>query len=135
MKINSATIDQLIRSRTGGWIHVEADVGSVAQQIEEIGRDRGATFELRLSERTGIFTVVQILGDEEQLVTTAQECDQRLVDRLRLVTSPSYDLGAEVDRAEAEKDRNFQHAQSEQVGEIGEQLAWAMRKDLGTDLI
>jgi hypothetical protein len=130
MHLAPASLDQLRQSQTGRWVHVEADVGSVAQQIEEIARDRGIVLELHLSEKTGIFVVKQILGDNEQLVTTAQECDQRLVDSVRKATSPQYDLAAELDQIEREKDAAFNARHDDQIGDAGERLAHALLKDL-----
>jgi NADPH:quinone reductase-like Zn-dependent oxidoreductase len=129
MKIQPASIDQVLQTREGEWLVVHADTGSVALQIEEIARARGAHLELHRSEHNGIYKVVQFLGDEEQLVTTALEADQRLVDKVREVTSPHYDIGAELDKLEAEKDRSFEHQQAEKIGDIGERLAHALRVD------
>lgn len=130
MKIQPATIDQVLQTREGEWIVVHADTGSVALQIREIARDRGIHLELHRSDYNGVYKVVQFLGDEEQLVTTAVDADQRLVDKVREVTSPHYDLGMEVDKLEAAKDRDFEHQQSDKVGDAAERLAHALRTDL-----
>jgi rubrerythrin len=130
MHLAPASLDQLRQSQTGSWALVEADVGSVAQQIQEIASDRGVVLELHVSEKTGIFVVKQIIGDEEQLVTTAQECDQRLVDSVRKATSPQYDLAAELDQVEREKDAAFESKRSDKLGDAGERLAHALLKDL-----
>ncbi len=130
MKIEPATIAQFQQSASGRWLEIESDVGSVALQIKELADQLGIELHLRVSERTGIFKVVQVIDGEEQLVTSAQECDGRLVERLREVTSPSYDLGGEVDKLEQAKLRNFEHEQSEKVGDVAERLAHALRTDL-----
>jgi uncharacterized protein YlxW (UPF0749 family) len=130
MELAPASLDQLRQSRDGRWIAVDADVGSIAQQIAEIATDRGIRLSLRISEVTGIFVVVQIIGDEEQLVTTARECDQRLVESVRKATSPQYDLAAEVEQVETEKDVAQEHRRQEQLGDLSERLAHAMTKDL-----
>lgn len=133
MEIAPASVDQLVQSASGRWIAIDADVGSIAVQIREIARDRGIDLRLRCSEVTGVFKVVQVIDDEEQLVTTAQELDGRLVERVRQVTSPSYDLGAELDKIDAAADAEFWGAQREKVEEVGERLAHAIRKDLGEE--
>jgi uncharacterized protein YlxW (UPF0749 family) len=129
MEIAPASLAQLRQSRDGRWISVDADVGSIAQQIAEIAVDRGIVLSLRVSEVTGIFVVVQHIGDQEQLVTTATECDQRLVESVRKATSPQYDLAAEIDQLEAEKDARQEARRQEQLGDAGERLAHALAKD------
>jgi hypothetical protein len=63
-------------------------------------------------------------------VLTAQELDQRIPERLRRLRSPDYDYGAEVDRLDAQAERDEAHYFAEEVGERGERLFHAMRKDL-----
>lgn len=133
MEIAPASVDQLVQSASGRWIAIDADVGSVAVQIKEIAVDRGIDLRLRCSEVTGVFKVVQVIDDEEQLVTTAQELDGRLVERVRQVTSPSYDLAGELDKIDDAADRQFWGDQREKVEEVGERLAHAIRKDLGEE--
>jgi hypothetical protein len=131
MRIIPATIAQFQQSANGRWVEVDADVGSVALQVKELADQLGVELHLRVSEVTGIFKVVQVMpGGEEQLVTSAQECDGRLVDRLREVTSPSYDLAADADKLEQDKLRQFEHEQAEKVGDVAERLAHALRTDL-----
>jgi hypothetical protein len=130
MRIQPASLAQLQQSASGRWLEIESDVGSVALQLKEIADTLGIELHLRLSEVTGIFKVIQVIGGEEQLVTSAQEADQRLVDRVREVTSPSYDLAEAVEAVERDKQRDFDRVQAEKVGEVGERLAHALRKDL-----
>jgi hypothetical protein len=132
MEIQAASVDQMAQARDGRWVAIDADVGSVASLIKEIGDTLGVDFRLHFSERTGIFKVVQFMPDgEEQLVTTATELDGRLVNRLREITSESYDLAAEAEKVEEQARKDFEHAQAERIGEVGERLAHAIRTDLG----
>jgi hypothetical protein len=130
MRIQPASLAQLQQSASGRWLEIESDVGSVALQLKEIADTLGIELHLRLSEVTGVFKVIQVINGEEQLVTSAQEADQRLVDRVREVTSPQYDLAKAAEALERQKDRDFDHEQAEKVGDVGERLAHALRKDL-----
>jgi hypothetical protein len=130
MELSPASLDQLRQSSSGRWMLVDKDVGSVAQQIAEIAADRAISLSLRVSEVTGIFKVVQIIGDTEQLVTSATECDQRLVDSVRKATSPQYDLNAELEQIEREKDSAHEARRQNQLGDAAERLAHAVRRDL-----
>jgi translation initiation factor 2 alpha subunit (eIF-2alpha) len=132
VKIQPATITQLQKASTGRWVEIEADVGSVAQQLKEIAENIGVELHLRYSEVTDVFKVVQVMPDgDEQLVTSAQEADQRLVDKVREVTSPRYDLAKEAEEAQHLKDRDFDQVQHDRIGDAAERLGHALRKDLG----
>jgi hypothetical protein len=86
------------------------------------------------TQRPASYFVVYQLCDQdgdERLVTTSQTFDQRLVERIRQITHESYDLAGELAREDDRRDRERDHEFSEQVGEIGERLFHAMRKDKG----
>lgn len=125
-EIVPATLTQVVRGRGGSTILIEDDVCGVAQRLKEIDD----SFRLRYNEQGEFFVVYQLTGDGEKLVTTAQECDARLVERVRRVASDSYDYGAEVTKAEDEADRIKNEQFKEEVGEISERLAHAVREDL-----
>jgi hypothetical protein len=67
------------------------------------------------------------------LVLTAQDCDQRIVQRIRRIMQSDYDYMAELDKAEAKAKEEKDAAWSEKIGPIAERLAFAMRKELGYD--
>lgn len=134
MELQPARVDQLVNVR-GRWIGIEADVGGVVAQIVEIGHDRGIDLSVRISEATGVFKVVQTIDGEEQLVTSSTTLDGRLVQRIRQVTAPTYDLAAEAEKLEREKDADFWREQENKVGDAAERLAHAFRRDTGDERV
>lgn len=130
--ITPASLDQIVRGRGGNLIVIENDVNNVATDIRTIHPD----LFLRYNDQGGYFVVLQDLGPNHRphVVTTAQECDQRLVRRVQAIVqgtiNGTYDYGAEIDKHHTETDRinNVQFA--EHVGEVSEKLAWAIREDL-----
>ncbi len=112
--------------RDGRRITIEEDVGNVAKRIKEINPRLG----LQWNERGEFFTVVEDDGKTERLVLTAQECDERIVKRVEEIASPGYDYLGEIDRMDAQAEKDKDHRFHEQTGEIGERLAHALRKDL-----
>ena len=132
VQISPATVAQVHRSQRGARVAVTADVQNVARDLQQIREslvlefDPVEDFYVVLDRR-----VMPDGSEEDHLVTTALECDQRLVNRVREISSESYDFVAELERVEAAAERDRQHAFREQVGEPAERLAHALRKDLG----
>jgi hypothetical protein len=127
IEIAPATLGQVVQGRGGRLVFVEDDVCNIAQNL----RDIDPSLRLAYNTKGEYFVVYQVLEDgSEHLVTTAQELDGRLVQRVARVCSPSYDTGSELDllhdQATQAQDERF----SQQVGEIGERLAHAVRQDL-----
>lgn len=132
MDIQPATLTQVQRGRLGRTLFIDDDVGGIAQQLLEID----SSLRLAFSEAGGHFVVKRRTerpdgSYSEQLVTTAQQLDHRLLDRVRLVCSDHYDTAADMDRVDAQAERDRDHRFHEQVGPIAERLAHAIRKDLG----
>jgi hypothetical protein len=127
MEIRPATYAQIKRGRDGRMVAIDDDVAGIAAQLLEID----PSLRLRWSESGEYFVVYQDLGSTQHLVTTAQELDGRLLQRVLQVTHPDFDFAAEVDRVDAEADREAARRFSEGVGERGERLAHAIRKDMG----
>lgn len=131
MEIQRASFAQLSRGKDGRKILIEEDVGDVAKRIAQID----PTLFVKWNEQGEYFMVIQRLREgereREQLVTTALELSPALVEHIEALGSERYDLAKEAERidkaAEAEKDRRFE----EQIGERGEVLAHALRKDKG----
>ena len=101
-RIEPVPVAQVLDGYDGRMILVDDDVAGVAADLRAID----PALELRYSERGGHFVVVQVLDEPdgrhvEHLVTTAPECDHRIVDRVRQVTDPSYDLVGELAAVEA----------------------------------
>lgn len=127
MEIIPATVAQVARMDSGRLVAVDDDVQNVARDLREI--DPG--LRLRFDEYQEFYVVYHVDGDEESLVTTAQECDQRLVKRAREISRPDYDYGLELEKAEAESKKQADDRFADQTGDVGERLAHALRKDLG----
>lgn len=133
MEIRPASIAQVAQARDGRMIEIGDDVGNVAKSLQQI--DPG--LRLRYSE-AGEYFVVYWRPDEwdegdGQLVLTAQECDQRIVKRVQEIAQPGYDFAAELERLDEQTRTEKEHEWSERVGETGERLAHALRKDRGYD--
>lgn len=126
MKIEPASLSQVRIGKDGRKILIEEDVLNIAKELKTIDD----SLCLRWNERGEYYVVYQLVGDTEKLVLTAQELDERILTRVRKIAHPSYNFVAELehkdDRAQMEKDHRFR----EQTGEVGERLAYTLRKDL-----
>lgn len=128
MRIQAASLTQIARARNGRMVVIDDDAGAVAAQLREID----PALRLSVSDVTGHYVVSQMLDDgTEHLVLTALELDGRIVRRVREIAHPSYDYAADLEAVEAEAEREQDHKRRERVGEIGERLAHAIRKDTG----
>lgn len=132
MDITPGTISEVRQALRGGMIEITPDVAEVAQRLVDID----PALRLRFSEAQGVFVVFEVHknvdgSESEHLVTTSRECDQRLVNRIRELTDPGYDFVAEIERLEAQSERDKQHEFRERTGESVQRLRHAMRKDLG----
>jgi hypothetical protein len=133
VEISPARLAQVQTARGGQFVEITDDVQNVAADLAAI--DPG--LRLRYSEAGGYFVVyhVQELPDgkrREHLVTTAQELDQRLVQRIRAIDARTgYDYARELDRLEREAEQQRDREFSERTGPIAERLAHAVRHDLG----
>lgn len=117
---------QVALGRGGQTITITEDVGDIAQRLKELDE----RLVLRWSECGEYFQVIERLPDgSESLVTTASELSPALIDHVRKLGHSSYDFAEELEaadkKAEREKDWRFE----QEVGEIGERLAHAIRKD------
>lgn len=130
LDIKPASVAEVQRMFTGHTVVVTEDVQNVASDLAELG-----PFHLHYDPLQDIYVVMQRMPDgSEQLVTSAQECDQRIVHRVREVTAPGYDIAAEVEKVEKARAKADEHAFNEAVGEKAERLAHALRKDLEHDI-
>jgi hypothetical protein len=128
MEIRSASYNQVLKGRGGRMVLIDDDVCGIAAQLLEID----PSLRLRWSEAGEYFVVYQQIDEHTRhLVTTAQELDGRLLQRVLKITHPDFDFAAEVDRIDAEADAAIEHRFHEGVGERGERLAHAVRKDMG----
>ncbi len=121
-----ATLTQVRAGQDGRLIEIDRDVLDICKQIQEIEPSLGVDY----NETGEYFRVYQTIRGEKHTVTTATELTPQLVETIRRLAHPSYDLAGELDRIDDQADRDRQHAFKEKVGEVGEQLYHAMRKDL-----
>lgn len=130
--IQPVALQQVVEGFDGRMILVDDDVANVARDLRAID----PALELRYSERHGHFVVVQIIDQDgrrgEHLVTTAEECDQRIVERVRQIADERYDLAAELARVQAqgERDSKANGPLAEAVDENVDRLLHAIRRDL-----
>jgi hypothetical protein len=121
-----ATAEQVHRARNGRFHHVGGEVERALQDYEP-------NLRIRYSDTGGYYVVYYLdpaTGDED-LVTTALDYDMRIVAKVMAIDSERYDLVAEMDRLDAQAERDLAHIESERVGEVGQRLHHAFRKDLG----
>jgi len=126
MEIKPATIDQIIKGRNGKRVVITNDVGDVARQIKEVSPD----LELHYNETAQYFVVVQKHENGEHLVTTAQELDGRIVERVKQITNPQYNFDIEAAKIEKAEKEAMEKRRKEHISEVGERLAHGFRKDL-----
>lgn len=123
---------QVFQTDRGHLVAIDDDVQSVARELRAI--DEGLKVWFDPDQDHFVIFHERTLGDgsvEEHLVTTAQELDQRIVERIRQISSRDYDYVAELERIDLAADRAAEHALSERIGPHLERLAHGLRKDLG----
>jgi hypothetical protein len=140
--LHPAKLDQILETRNRQVV-VDADSCTVVGDLRAIDPTLGVRF---VDGPEPFFAVYQDIkhpdgSTEQHLVTTAQAyptafgtftgLDGRVVERVRKVTSPGYDFMAEAAKMKAEHDSKEAQARRDLLGEMGEQAAWALRKDLG----
>jgi hypothetical protein len=130
--IRPVAVDRVKRLRNGRRVVITADVGMVAERLQEIdprfhmSYDPGEALyvlELHTPEPDGSVS--------EHFVGAYDELDARIIERARMISQPGYDLAAEIERAEREAEREAERLRMEAVGEMAERLQFALRKDLG----
>jgi len=118
-------------------ILVEDDVGNVAADLREI--DPG--LRLRYSENGGFFVVYHYRRTgrgpddfREELVLTAYECDQRIVNRVREIDAQrrgALKFSEELTKAEDHRKRNSLEAIKDKQREKAERVYHDLRKEAG----
>lgn len=140
--LQAAKLDQILQTKNRQVI-IDADSCALISDLKRIDK----TLEVRFVDGDEpFFCIYQNIDhedgrNEQHLVTTAQAyptsfgtftgLDQRLVDRVMQITHPSYDFGAEASQHKTEHDAKLKRDREDILGEIGEQAAHAMRKDMG----
>ena len=140
--LSPARLDQFVETRNRQVV-VDADSCAVVKDLQEIDKTLGVRF---VDGPEPYFAVIQTIehGDgrvDQQLVTTAQAyptafgtytgLDNRIVERIREITHSSYDFMAEAEKNKKDWEERMRKAREEKMGEIAEQAAHALRKDMG----
>lgn len=138
IEIQPASVAQVHRAlRTGRLVGIGDDVQNIAADLRAI-RD---TLKLEYDPGEDVWivrdTVTKPDGSTEDKLVTTWDCDrngqldQRLVQLVRQIASPDYNLAAELDKADRAADRERARQFREKVGPAAERLRHALRKDLG----
>lgn len=129
MEVQPATLPQIQKGRRGRVVFIDNDALGVAKQLREIHD----SLRLAWNEFGEYFVVYQQLDDgTEHMVTTAQTADARLVKRIQKIASSQYNFPEEVDRLDKQAKKEADYKFSQQIGEIAERVAHAVRKDMST---
>lgn len=127
MDIEYASLACVQRGINGELVTIEDDVLDVARRLKEIH----PSLHVYWNEQGEYFVIYELCGDgRERLVTTVKELDPRLIAHFEMLASESYDAVREMDKMDDQADRDKKAAFEERVGEIGERLHHALRKDL-----
>lgn len=126
MKIEHASLLQVQKGLGGKKVLIENDVLDVVKQLQEISPDLFVNY----IEQGDYFAIVENCPDGvERLVTTVKDLTPAVVEHIRKIGSDSWDAVAEMERTDDAASANKKHEFGERVGEIGERLHHALRKD------
>jgi hypothetical protein len=124
MEIPHASLAQVKQGRDGRRVLIEDDVLDVARRLRELDPNLMVEW-----NEAGFFTISEMLPDgTQQLVTTTTDLNSAVPEYVAKLAKTDY--VAEMDRMDAEAERKKEHRFAEQIGERGELLHHALRKDL-----
>jgi hypothetical protein len=143
--VEPAHVDQLRRARDGRMVLIDADVGGVVADLQKLD----PSLRVRFAEN-GNPPFWAVYHEHERadgsvthdLVLTAQAhqgktgawlgLDQRIVDRVKFIDGHAgYDYVKELEKQNKVADLDKKRAFREKAGVIGEEAAFALRKDRG----
>lgn len=108
-------------------VSIDGDLLDIIGQI----KDLDPRLSVQWSVQGEYFQILERMPDgHDEMVFTTLALDQQVLDRLRLIASVDYDYVKELDRVDAQVDRDADHRFGEQAGEAGERLAHALRRDV-----
>lgn len=134
-EIEPARIEQIREGQNGKMHVITKDAGGIAERLREIDH----RLHLRYSE-AGKYYVVYAREDHEPegtgyMVATYQHLDGRVIKDLERIKwlneQPDYSYADALDEKNAEAEAKREYEFSQKIAENAEQLAWAIRKDLG----
>lgn len=124
--VEPASAHQVLQARDGTFVEVDGDVTRALKALDP-------NLHLRYST-SGKYYVVYWRDEakgKDHLVLTAQTCDMRIVARAELIGSGLYSYADELERLDSQAKADHEYKISQQIGDIGERLAHAIRQDLG----
>lgn len=125
MEIPHASVVQVQEGRDGKRVLIEEDTLDVAKRLREL--DPKLVVEWN---EAGFFTISEMLGDgTQQLVTTTTDLNAAVPEYVARLAKTDY--VAEMERHDRAVDAAKDYRFEQQIGERGELLAHAFRKDLG----
>jgi hypothetical protein len=141
MNIQPASFDQIRMSADGRMVTVTADIGGVAEELRRLDK----CLRLRYSESGDCWIVYRVHRNNEpcaeddperteELVLTAQECDQRIIKRLEYIDPQGrggYDFAKEIERVSREAKEQERQSYQEKFAETAELVAHEIRKAEG----
>jgi hypothetical protein len=144
MRIEPATVEQIRQAGDGRFVLISADASSVAADLRRI--DKGLKVRFAENGNPPFWCVYHESDDGRQthLVLTVQAyqtasgtwagLDQRVVKRIERIDPQGrgkYHYADELEKATLEAKKKSRERFHEQLGELGEHAAHALRKDLG----
>lgn len=134
-EIEPATMEQIRLGRDGKMHVITEDAGGIAQRLKEID----PRLHLRYSERGEYYVVYAREDDQPEgtgyMVATYQTLDARVIkdiERIKwLNDQPDYSFADQLEQKNADAEAAREYAFSQKIKENAEELAWAIRKDLG----
>src|SRR5688572_22380120 len=138
MEIRPAPFPNVQRGRRGRVVFVDDDALGIAKELEGIQLPEGyGSLRLGWNEFGEYFVVIQVMPNgEERLVTIWDPSlngtpDYRLIQRVRKVIHPSYDIARELDKIDEQAKREADYSFSQKLQAKAEFVAHAVRKDIG----
>ena len=130
--IEAASLTQVMTGAGGEMVVIPDDVGNVARDLRALD----PTLRVRYATRGGHYVIYQQIDEAdgrvvEHFVTTARQLDQRIVRRVEQLVQPDRDAGAALETTLQARRAERAAAFHERVASHGEQLAHALRRDLG----
>ena len=128
-------MEQIRLGRDGKMHVITEDAGGIAQRLREID----SRLHLRYSEK-GQYYVVYAREEHEPegtgyMVATYQTLDARVLRDIEQIKwlneQPGYSYADALEEKNAEAEAKREYDFSQKIKENAEQLAWAIRKDLG----
>jgi hypothetical protein len=123
--IPSVPISTVKRTLRNKLVAITDDVQGIAAALAAID----PSLHLHYDPHEAVYVVSQHRDGEERFVGAYPELDGRVLARVREITSERYSLADELEKSERAADKRHADAQRERLGDAGERLGHALRKD------